>query len=437
MFEVDKLLSGEIFRNLMYDLSNQKFDSIKKFIAAFSKIAEQDYSESFVCKMQTLCRFLIDIKQYGYVAKILKCSFIFGTYENSEHEGEECVITYAIRKIDDERALAKIVKSCKGGMFTPFFYEYESPSKVAIDLKKYKILKILFENNLCNEEMCYNNWTALQYAAHKRKYDLAKMLLKELKHNPNLYNKHVDLPPLALAADSNDLELAELLLSYGADPNFPDGIGRKPIFYIKSQKMIDILSAHGASREEMHIKYFNRVAADIRCDGMTSINIIDALKLESDEPTLSNGKTNIILHAGKYGDVKSFEILSRFFDRVNSDELIKSVFNIDLFFEDCIRQKDVETLIALTDVLIKAGVHRESDDLSLSPFFTLCQNKKILLQSLEEQNFILFKNICKLGYDIGKDNDFSKDILNFAIKTQTDSLIKYCFTKGITYAPKK
>ena len=145
MFEVDNILTGERFRNILRDLAIGNYDSIKSFINEFDEYAEDEFSDSFVHKMQTLCRFLIDVKAYEYVAQILELSSIIGTYESENHEGEECVVSYAVRKIKDESKIANILEHCKGGELTVYFYEYAPPAMIAIDLKKYQTLKVIFE----------------------------------------------------------------------------------------------------------------------------------------------------------------------------------------------------------------------------------------------------------------------------------------------------
>ena len=92
MYEVDALLPGERYRNILKDLANDKYESIERFISEFSEYAELETSDAFVHKMMTICRFLIDVGTYKYVGQILELSSIIGTFESEANEGEECVM---------------------------------------------------------------------------------------------------------------------------------------------------------------------------------------------------------------------------------------------------------------------------------------------------------------------------------------------------------
>ncbi len=113
----------------------QQIDTVKKLQPNIWN-AEYETSDAFVHKMMTICRFLIDVGAYKYVGQILELSSIIGTFESEANEGEECVISYAIRKIEDENVIADILKNFDGGGgLTICFFEYPYPSMVAIDQK--------------------------------------------------------------------------------------------------------------------------------------------------------------------------------------------------------------------------------------------------------------------------------------------------------------
>lgn len=430
MFEVDNLLTGERFRNILKDLAIGNWDSIKLFVNEFAEYAEDEFSDSFVHKMQTLCRFLIDVKAYEYVAQILEISSIIGTYENENHEGEECIVSYVIRKVDDETVIAQILEHCNGGELTVYFYEYELPSMIAIDLKKYRTLKLLFEKQLCNEERGYGRWTALQHAAHNRKYELAEMLLSDLKHDPNLYGI-IDMPPIALAADANDFKMAELLIEHGADVSATDGSGRTAINYCRSQRMIDIFNVNGAIRENLQMRGVSRIISDIKHNGFASMDSIESL-IKYENPIFCNKEGNIILLAARYGDVETLKKLVPFFEHAKSDDIIYSLF--DWYEIDGITyRKGIDKLIELTSILVEAGVRRESSGTMLSPYHTLSMRPEMFLRTTDEKTFVLFDNINKLGYRLDESDCLGRNRFHDAIENLNTGLIKYCLSKGMKY----
>ena len=276
MFNVDNLLTGERFRSILKDLAVGNPNSIKSLISKFAEYSKKEYSDSFVHKMQTICRFLIDVEQYDYVAQILALSPHLGTYESAAYEGEECIVSYAIRKIDDENKIACLLENCEGGELTAYFYEYENPATLSINLKKYRTLKLIFEKHLCNEECGYGKLTALQHAASNQNYELAEMLLSDLKHDPNLYGATY-MPPIAFAADANDLKMVELLIKYGADVSATDGSGKTAITHCHSQQMIDIFKANGAIIENPQMEEVSKIISGIKHNGFASLDLIESL----------------------------------------------------------------------------------------------------------------------------------------------------------------
>ena len=153
MYTSDIVLTGERYRTILRDLSLNQFQSLETFIAEFKEFVEEAYSDAFVHKMQTICRFLIDIQAYDYLIQILSMSEIIGTFESVANEGEESVITYATRKIEDETILVAVIRAIGTQIFVPYFFEFPAPSIVAVDLEKYAALKALFEQGICIENI--------------------------------------------------------------------------------------------------------------------------------------------------------------------------------------------------------------------------------------------------------------------------------------------
>lgn len=425
-----KILPGDRFRNILRDLSFAKYDKLEKLIEEFSNYVEEDFSDAFIHKMQTICRFLIDNKAYEYVARIIGLSSIIGTYESEEYEGEECVISYAIRRICDESIIAQILENFDCGELTVYFFEYPLPSMIAIEQKKYNTLKLLFDKHICTEEWCCGQWTALQHAAYNGYYKLAELLLTELKHDPNLYTGF-DIPPIALAADMNDFKMVELLIRYGADVSATDGDGRTAINYCRSDKMRGIFIENGAVRENLQMRTISHVISSIKHNGFAPMDCIEALT-KYEHLLFNNKEGNIILLAAKYGDIDALKCLAPFFKYVKTDDIIYAIF--DWYELDSITyRKDIDKLIELTNILIENGVKRSAIRTMLSPYHTLSLLPEIFTKTSEEKAFTLFDNIGRLGYRLDERDCIERTTFHDAIENLNILLVNYCLSKGMSY----
>lgn len=430
MYYVDSILNKEIFNQILKDLDDDNYESLGQLVDAFESCCEQEYSDVFVHWLHDLCCVLIDKGKYDWVVRIIKLSPIVGTFENPDYEDEVCVISYAIKHVDDEVALEKIVGSCKGGLFTPYFYNKATPSIIAIDEKKYFILKTLFENMLCNEETCYGRWTALQHAAYTGNYKLAEYLLKELGHNPDLY-RAIDIPPIGLAADANNFDMVELLLKYGANPSATDGNGDTAITYCRSDKMLDIFKKHGAVRLNVQQRILSRAIAQIKTKGQINPDTVKAI-IGYKSPSFENQEANIIVLAARYGDKTALEAFMPFLSCADVDEIIFAMFDW-CELDDKSYIKGIFELVGLTDVLVKAGAKKTRDIPIISPFHRLALRPE-LFEGVSDQNaFRLFDNIEKLGYSLTDIDCLGMNIFHNALENLNMSLVRYCLHKGMTY----
>ncbi|MBO7217112.1 MAG: ankyrin repeat domain-containing protein, partial [Clostridia bacterium] len=398
MLDVDMLLTGEIYRGLLKDIARGKYLNLECFIEELCEFKDEDLSDAFVHKMQTICRLLIDNKAYDYVVDILDLRPILGTYENKANEGEECVISYAIRKIEDENILARFLETCQCGELTYCFFDYDNPALIAASLKKYETLRLVFDKELCVEERGFGEFTALQYAVLNGDYDLAKFLLEELHFNPDLCDI-VEMPPIAIAADKNDFKMAEYLIACGADVSALDEEGRSAIFYCRSDKMLEIFKGKGACRDNLQIGLVSRAAMDFKQKGYISSDLIDML-LDYDVPIIQNKKYNLAVLAAKYGDVDALKRFSSLLGHVNTLDIIFAAFD-SYKLSDMIMWKDVGRMIEITDILIDSGVHQNSPTSPmLSPFRSLALKPQLLLGEEREKVIKLFDNVSKLGYSL-------------------------------------
>lgn len=218
MYPVDRILSGERFRDILRDTTLGSFEKLEDFIADFHFYAGEDYSDPFLYKMMTMCRYLIDLGLYDYVDKILEDDYTLGLYESEGYEGEECILTYAIRKINEEKILEGFLKHYKTGCYTKYCYQFDNPAIVAAHKKKYRVLKLLYDKELCDERKTwFGRWTLLQYAVVLRNYELAEFTLDVLKHNPDYYDM-VKVTPAMLANRMDDPKMHRILCSRGACP---------------------------------------------------------------------------------------------------------------------------------------------------------------------------------------------------------------------------
>ena len=234
-----------------------------------------------------------------------------------------------------------------------------------------------------------------------------------------------------MAADANDFKMVELLIKYGADVSATDGDGRTAINYARSDRMIEMFNANGAIRENLQMRGISRVISDIKHNGVATSDSIESL-VKYETPVFCNKEGNVIALAAKYGDATALKQLAPFFEYVKPDDLIYSLF--DWYELDGITyRKDVDKLIELTNILVEAGVHRESSGTMLSPFHTLSMRPEIFLRTSDEKAFLLFDNIEQLGYGLEECDCLGRNRFHDAIENLNTTLIKYCLRKGMQY----
>lgn len=216
MYPIDRILTGERFRNILRETARGVFNTLEEFIGDFVYYAEEEYSDPFLFKMQTIGRFLVDVGAYEYLDRILELDFTIALYENEGYEGEECILTYAVRKIEDENVLEGFLSHFDTDRIVTNFFTYPNPATVAAPLKKYRTLKLLYDKKLCDEKTCFGRWTLLQYAVVYRDYELAEFSLDVLGHRPDYYYI-IEETPMELVDRIYDVRMFRILSSHGAD----------------------------------------------------------------------------------------------------------------------------------------------------------------------------------------------------------------------------
>ena len=429
-------ISGENYRRLIKDVVCGKYGNLEVFIEELcflydEELGEPEFNDDFIHKMQFLSRLLIDNKEYDYAIDLLDVIPLLGTYEDKANEGEECVISYAIRKIEDEGILARFLETTRCSEISYCFFEFENPAEIAAKLKKYNTLKLIFEKELCVEKNGFDGFTPLQYAVLNRDYDLAKFLLEEMNFNPDLYDS-IEMPPIAIAADINDFKMAHYLILKGADVSALDGEGRSAIFYCRSEKMLEIFKEKGAARDNVQIGLISRAAMDIKQKGYISFDLVDML-LNTEKPIIQNIKHNLAILAAKYGDTVSLKRFAPFLKEVRPEDIVFATFE-SYNLDDMSIKKDVTRLIELTDIIISAGVYFDSgDDGFLSPYRTLAMRPQLLLGESKEKVTRLLDNLKKLGYSLDKNDILGRNIFHEALEGANIPLIEYCLSNEMSY----
>lgn len=431
MYEVDLCLTGKRYRTIIREISHGIFDELNKFLKEYEALCEEDCSDSFVHKMQTLLRLLIDVKAYNIVAEIIDMSSILLTYEDTANEGEECVLSYAIKNIEDDNIIARFLEKYDGGILSLYMLEFEQPSCIAVDQERYNLLELLFEKGLCEEVSAYGRWTLLQHAARTRNYELATFVLEQLHHNPDLYGVY-DIPPLCLAANENDFRMVQLLLEHGADASITDGSGKTAINYSRSDRMIKIFESFGAKRENLQLRLVGKAVSDIKNNGKILPDVLRHI-LNYENPVFSNSKYNLILLCAKYGDIESLKCLKPYLYSVDAEKLIVDAFSW-YELDDVVQRKSFDELLEISEILIDAGVSISNKRKStLSPYNSLNSRPEMFVHIQQNEVFRLFNNLKKLGYLTTDLDVLGYSVFHSAIKSLNIPLINYCLNKGMRY----
>lgn len=113
-------------------------------------------------------------------------------------------------------------------------------------------------------------------------------LIKLLKNgaNPNVTTADGEFTPLILAIDRNDVKAAQLLLDYGADPDFRTKNGISPVLRIvirnnpDDAQMLRLLLEHGADYTAQHeFQYaINPVSLSLKLKNYTAFNMFNDYK---------------------------------------------------------------------------------------------------------------------------------------------------------------
>ncbi|MBR6163035.1 ankyrin repeat domain-containing protein [bacterium] len=113
-------------------------------------------------------------------------------------------------------------------------------------------------------------------------------LLKLLKNgaNPNIITSDGEFTPLILAIDKNDVKAAQLLLDYGADPDFRSKRGLSPVLRLVIRnnpddvEMLRLILEHGADYTAQHDFQYavNPVSLSIKLKNYTAFNMFNDYK---------------------------------------------------------------------------------------------------------------------------------------------------------------
>jgi len=113
-------------------------------------------------------------------------------------------------------------------------------------------------------------------------------LLKLLKNgaNPNIITSDGEFTPLILAIDKNDVKSAQLLLDYGADPDFRSKRGLSPVLRLvirnnpDDAEMLRLILEHGADYTAQHDFQYavNPVSLSIKLKNYTAFNMFNDYK---------------------------------------------------------------------------------------------------------------------------------------------------------------
>jgi len=422
----DVYLSEARLNHILWEISQGKDSAYGCLYSDLCWLEDYSFSDTFCHRLITLLMFLIQFKHYDYVVDLLKIVPWAGRFEDIVNKSRNCVYTYAIEMIPDDKNLLPLLETIDAAIDGDLFMERKTPAMAAVELKRYNILKCLFDRNMCSEKYAVGSLTVMQYAVSTENLELLHYALSEL-HHPADSIGFTTQTPLMLAVEKDSLEFATVLLQHGANPNATDDKGMSILSYCKSSAMHDLLDRYHAIARDIAAEVLSE-AIRVAKNGPVPKDLIDEV-IKHSPNTITYQDSNLALISADNGYVENLQHLLSHYDLSElAEELACAVFHAAVP-----QFKSVSLLIQLTDILINAGIKVQMDSIKMfHPFTELSDRPEIFDPVSLDEAYELFDKVNELGFDPLATMYTGTNLLHFAIQGMNIPLIRYCLDQGLS-----
>ncbi|KAJ6110513.1 hypothetical protein N7486_002748 [Penicillium sp. IBT 16267x] len=339
-----------------------------------------------------------------------------------------------IAKFCDTQSFARLTQTCKDFHFALAFdktkrakqeallpassyhkyYVYNDNQTPGIDRPLHLVTSNVFSpHTRWNQAMSRRGFTnhegRLVRAVHKGKIHGVRALLK-MGVNPNSYDCS-GVWVLNLAVDNQDLEMADLLLSYGADPNVRDIPCQRPIldYAAWNDKMTQRLILAGVDLSESY-----EIQNIICRNSIETIRMV----LERRRSTLPEHAPmpSLVLFAARRGDR---DIMNFILSQPESRSMLNDV---GMFEGSALHTAIKKHREELAWMLIAAGI-----DINL----TTSDGSTALHFALKQRSFDLARGLIEAGCALDHVTREGKTALHFAVEVKSVEMVRLLLSKGV------
>ena len=422
----DVYLSEERLNHILWEVSQDEDTAFYCLYSDMCWLEDYSFSDTFCHRLITLLMFLVQFKHYDFAVDLLKAAPWAGRFEDIINKSRNCVYTYAIEMIPEDKNLLPLLETIDAAIDGDLFMERKTPAMAAVELKRYNILKCLFERNMCSEKYAVGSHTVMQYAVSTENLGLLHFALSELKHPADSVGFTAQTP-LMLAVEKDNLEFATILLQNGANPNATDDKGMSILSYCKSSVMHALLDRYHAIARDVAAEVLSE-AIRVAKNGPVPKELIDEV-IKHSPNTITYQDSNLALISADNGYAENLQHLLSHYDLSElAEELACAVFHAP-----APQFKPVSMLIQLTDVLINAGIKVQMDSIKMFHPFTELSDRPEIFDSVSlDKAYELFDKVTELGFDPLATMYTGTNLLYFAIQGMNIPLIRYCLDQGLS-----
>lgn len=421
----DQYLTDQRLGQILRDISRGDSHPFDCFLSDLFYLQDHDFSDTFCSKTISLLMFLIQFRLDKQAIDLLKTAPWVGRFEDAVYKDRNCAYTYAIEMIPDEQDLLPYLDAIDCSMCGDLFMDRITPAMAAVKTGKHLVLQQLFEKNMCSEEFALGDLTVMQYGVITNDLPLLHLALFTLHHSADSTGA-TKQTPLMLAVERDNLKLAAFLLQQGADPNAADNNGHSVLSYCQSPAMEMLLTQNKAVACNKAAEILSQ-AIQAAQNGPVPQKLLEEV-LRHCPDTITYQGTNLAVLAARNGYADNLQWLTSRYPLHDQAEALACAI-----FQNGLLNKPVSLLIRLVEILEKAGLTVQTDQMSLMhPFPTLAVHPELFDQVRPEDVFTLLNKIEGLGFDPFALIFQEESLLSYAVQSANKPMICYCLSLGFS-----